>query len=148
MEVILKEDFEKLGKAGETIRVADGYARNYLIPRGVALEATKSNWSVYQEQNKQKVMQGNRLKRTAQNLARELGKISLTAAVSVGEEDKVFGAVTAQTITELLKAKDYDIDRRKIVLDEPIKALGVYSIEIRLHPEVETKVKLWVVKEH
>jgi large subunit ribosomal protein L9 len=148
MEVILKEDFEKLGKAGETIRVADGYARNYLIPKGVALEATKSNWSVYQEQNKQKVMQGNRLKRTAQNLARELGKISLTAAVSVGEEDRVFGAVTAQTITELLKAKDYDIDRRKIVLDEPIKALGVYSIEIRLHPEVETKVKLWVVKEH
>ncbi|MCK4590561.1 MAG: 50S ribosomal protein L9 [Candidatus Latescibacteria bacterium] len=148
MEVILKEDFEKLGKAGETIRVADGYARNYLIPRGVALEATKSNWSVYQEQNKQNVMQETRLKRTAQNLARELGKISLTAAVSVGEEDKVFGAVTAQTITELLKAKDYDIDRRKIVLDEPIKALGVYSIEIRLHPEVETKVKLWVVKEH
>jgi large subunit ribosomal protein L9 len=148
MEVILKEDFEKLGKAGETIRVADGYARNYLIPKGVALEATKSNWSVYQEQNKQKVMQGNRLKRTAQNLARELGKISLTAAVSVGEEDRVFGAVTAQTITELLKAKDYDIDRRKIVLDEPIKALGVYSIAIKLHPEVETKVKLWVVKEH
>ena len=148
MEVILKEDFEKLGKAGETIRVADGYARNYLIPRGVALEATKSNWSVYQEQNKQKVMQENRLKRTAQNLARELGKISLTAAVSVGEEDRVFGAVTAQTITELLKAKDYDIDRRKIILDEPIKALGVYSIEIKLHPEVETKVKLWVVKEH
>ncbi len=148
MEVILKEDFEKLGKAGETIRVADGYARNYLIPRGVALEATKSNWSIYQEQNKQNVMQETRLKRTAQNLARELGKISLTAAVSVGEEDKVFGAVTAQTITELLKAKDYDIDRRKIVLDEPIKALGVYSIEIRLHPEVETKVKLWVVKEH
>jgi large subunit ribosomal protein L9 len=148
MEVILKEDFEKLGKAGETIRVADGYARNYLIPRGVALEATKPNWSVYQEQKKQKVMQGNRLKRTAQNLARELGKISLTAAVSVGEEDRVFGAVTAQTITELLKAKDYDIDRRKIVLDEPIKALGVYSIAIKLHPEVETKVKLWVVKEH
>lgn len=148
MEVILKEDFEKLGKAGETIRVADGYARNYLIPRGVALEATKPNWSVYQEQKKQKVMQENRLKRTAQNLARELGKISLTAAVSVGEEDRVFGAVTAQTITELLKAKDYDIDRRKIILDEPIKALGVYSIKIRLHPEVETKVKLWVVKEH
>ncbi len=148
MEVILKEDFEKLGKAGETIRVADGYARNYLIPRGVALEATKPNWSVYQEQKKQKVMQGNRLKRTAQNLARELGKISLTAAVSVGEEDRVFGAVTAQTITELLKAKDYDIDRRKIILDEPIKALGVYSIAIKLHPEVETKVKLWVVKEH
>ncbi|MCK4416968.1 MAG: 50S ribosomal protein L9 [Candidatus Latescibacteria bacterium] len=148
MEVILKEDFEKLGKAGETIRVADGYARNYLIPRGVALEATKPNWSIYQEQKKQKVMQENRLKRTAQNLARELGKISLTAAVSVGEEDRVFGAVTAQTITELLKAKDYDIDRRKIVLDEPIKALGVYSIEIKLHPEVETKVKLWVVKEH
>ncbi len=148
MEVILKKDVEKLGKAGETVWVADGYARNYLIPKGIALEATKSNWAIYQEEKKQKIMQENRHKRTAQNLARELGRISLTAAVSVGEEDRVFGAVTSQTVVELLKAKGYDIDRRKIILDEPIKALGVYTIKIKLHPEVEAKVKLWVVKEH
>ncbi|MCD6169189.1 MAG: 50S ribosomal protein L9 [Candidatus Latescibacteria bacterium] len=148
MEVILKKDIEKLGKAGETVRVADGYARNYLIPKGVALEATKSNWAIYQEEKRQKIMQEDRHKRAARNLARELGKISLTAAVSVGEEDRVFGAVTSQTVVELLKAKGYDIDRRKIILDEPIKALGVYTVKIKLHPEVEAKVKLWVVKEH
>jgi len=148
MEVILKKDIEKLGNAGETVRVADGYARNYLIPKGVALEATKSNWAIYQEEKRQKIMQEDRHKRAARNLARELGKISLTAAVSVGEEDRVFGAVTSQTVVELLKAKGYDIDRRKIILDEPIKALGVYTVKIKLHPEVEAKVKLWVVKEH
>ncbi len=148
MEVILKEDFGKLGKKGETVKVADGYARNYLIPKGLALEATKANWAVYHEEGKQKTMQESRLRRTAQGLDKELSNISLTATVSVGEEDRVFGAVTAQTIAELLKAKGYDIDRRKIVLDEPIKALGVYSVKVKLHPEVETKVKLWVVKEH
>ncbi|HID95191.1 MAG TPA: 50S ribosomal protein L9 [Candidatus Latescibacteria bacterium] len=147
MEVILKQEVERLGNAGEIVRVSDGFARNYLIPKGLALEATRSNIVLYEEGKKQELIRKTKEKRAALALAEKLEKISLTAVVPVGEEDRVFGSVTSQTIAELFKEKGYEIDRRKIVLDSPIKALGVYTIVIRLHPEVETQVKLWVVKE-
>lgn len=147
MKIILKEDHERLGKAGETVNVADGYARNYLMPRGLAMRVTRGNMAAYEAERKQKEVFKNKAKRAAEALVKELEKVSCTAVVQVGEEDKVFGSVTNQNIADLLKEKGYDIDRRNILLDEPIKALGVYTVSIRLQAEVEGKVKVWVVKE-
>ncbi|MFH1005878.1 MAG: 50S ribosomal protein L9 [Candidatus Latescibacterota bacterium] len=147
MKVILRKDIPSLGKADEIVQVANGYARNYLIPQGLAWIATTRNLAAYEEEKIQQVVRSNKSKRDAQGLAEELGRISLTVAVSVGEEDRMFGSVTSQTIANLLVEKGYDIDRRKIVLDDSIRALGIYNVPIRLLPEVEAKVKLWVVKE-
>lgn len=147
MKVILKKDVEKLGKAGEIVQTKRGFARNYLIPQGFAVEASASNMKVYD--NEKAVLQRRQEKEisAAQLLAEQLNKLSITAAVQVGEEDRVFGAVTNQNIAELLAEKGFEIDRKKIILDEPIKALGVFDIPVKLHSEVEAKVKLWVVRE-
>lgn len=147
MKVILKRDIDHLGHTEDIVEVADGYARNYLIPKGLALAATSRNMATYKEEKKQKAVRNNKAKRDAEGLAQALERISLTAAVSVGDEDRMFGSVTSQTIANLLREKGYDIDRRKILLDDPIRALGIYNVPIRLLPDVETKVKLWVVKE-
>lgn len=147
MKVILMEDRSSLGKKGTIVEVADGYARNYLIPKGLALASTPSNMRTYEEQQEQRQLRENRAKRDAYSLAKELEKISLTATVSVGDEDRMFGSVTSQTIATLLQEKGYDIDRRRIALDTPIRALGVYTVPIKLLPEVEARVKVWVVKE-
>ena len=147
MKIILKEDFERLGKAGEIVTVADGYARNYLMPRGLAMQVTRGNMAVYEAERRQKEVLKNKSRRTAEALVKELEKVSCTAVVQVGEDDRVFGSVTNQHIADLLKEKGYDIDRRNILLDEPLKALGVYTVGIRLHHEVEGKVRVWVVKE-
>ena len=147
MKIILKEDCERVGKAGEIVTVADGYARNYLMPRGLAMQVTRGNMAVYEADRRQKEVSKNKTKRTAEALVKELEKVSCTAVVQVGEEDRVFGSVTNQHIADLLKEKGYDIDRRNILLDEPLKALGVYTVGIHLHPEVEGKVRVWVVKE-
>ncbi len=147
MKIILKEDHERLGKAGEVVNVSDGYARNYMMPRGLAMQVTRGNMAVYEAERRQKEVLKNKSKRTAEALAVELEKVSCTAVVQVGEEDRVFGSVTNQHVADLLKEKGYDIDRRNILLDEPLKALGVYTVGIRLHPDVEGKVKVWVVKE-
>ncbi|MGQ9559046.1 MAG: 50S ribosomal protein L9 [Candidatus Oleimicrobiaceae bacterium] len=146
MKVILKQDFEKLGKAGEVVEVKAGYARNYLLPKGVALEATSSNLRVFEEQKKLDAQRLDKAKKAALALADKLEGVSCTAAVAAGEEDRIFGSVTSQTIAQLLKEKGFDIDKKKILLEEPIKALGIYDVPIRLHPEVEVKVKVWVVK--
>ena len=147
MKVILHKDSETLGKAGEIVEVKDGYARNYLIPQGIAIPATPGSMRVYEEAKKQEALRMNREKRMAERLAEQLQKVSCTASVAVGEEDKIFGSVTSQNIAELLHEQDFDIDRRKILLEEPIKALGIYDVPIKLHPEVEVKIKVWVVRE-
>ncbi len=147
MKIILKQDFEGLGKAGEIVEVKRGYANNYLVPKNIAVEASPGNLKEYEEQKKREAAQLNRARKSAEELAKELEKVSCTASVSVGEEDKVFGSVTSQTIAELLKEKNFEIDKRKILLDEPIKALGIYDVPIKLHPDVEAKIKVWVVKE-
>jgi len=147
MKVILKKDFESLGKVGDVIEVKEGYARNYLIPRGLALKADKKNIGILAEEQKKVVLKLSKDKKVAEKLAQKLNAVSCTAAVTVGEEDRVFGSVTTQDIADLLKDKGFEIDRKKIVLDEPIKALGIYDIPIKLHSEVEAKIKLWVVKE-
>ena len=147
MKIILRQDFDPLGKIGDVVNVKDGYARNCLIPQNIAILATSKNMRILEEERKLAERQQNRDRRNAEALSKELEKISITATVSVGEEDRVFGSVTTQTVADLLKEKGYDIDKRKIQIDETIKALGIYNILIKLHTDVEAKVRLWVVKE-
>ena len=147
MNVILLTDVEALGQAGEIVEVADGYARNALIPQNQALMATKANLAQFESRRRQHEAAAERELRVARTRAQELEKDSLTTVVRVGEEDRLFGSVTAQTIAELLTEKGCEIDRREVDLEEPIRALGVYNVPVRLHPEVTAVVKLWVVKE-
>lgn len=146
MEVILLEDVEKLGKKGDRVQVKDGYARNYLIPKKIAFPATPSGIKRFEEEQKHRAIRELKIQREAEELAKALRKVSCTAEVVVGEDDRVFGAVTAADIADLLAAQGFEIDKRKIVLDEPLKALGVYTIPIHLHKDVEAKIKVWVVK--
>ena len=147
MKVSLLRDVDRLGQAGEVVQVAPGYARNYLIPQQQAMVATDANVAQFESRRKQHEAAAERERRTAESLAKGLEKDSLTAQVRVGEEDRLFGSVTAQNIADLLKEKGYEVDRRTIELEEPIRALGVYNITLRLHAEVSAAVKLWVVKE-
>jgi len=147
MKVILTENVDHLGEAGDTIDVKDGYARNYLLPRKLALLANKGNEALYLEVRRQRTAQQSRAKRAAETLAQALEKVSCNVPVTVGEGDRIFGSVTSQQIVDLLQAQGFEIDRRSVQLEEPIRALGVYDVPIQLHPEVEAKVKVWVVKE-
>ncbi len=147
MKIILKQSMDKLGTAGEIVETKNGYARNYLIPKGIAVPATAANMKVYEQERAALQRKVQKEIEEAQELASRLNKVSITAMVQVGEEEKVFGAVTNQTIADLLKEKDFDIDRKKIVLDEPLKALGVYEVPIKLHSEVEAQIKVWIVRE-
>lgn len=147
MKVILRQDHEKLGEAGEVINVKPGFARNYLIPQGLALSASPQNRKRFENEKKQMNWRKEQEKRKAEELSKELENVSCTITVQVGEEDKLFGSVTSQHIAESLQTQGYEIDKRKIVLEEPIKSLGIYSVPIKLYQEVEAKVKVWVVKE-
>ena len=147
MRIILRKDYENLGKAGETVNVKPGYARNFLIPKGIALIATAENEMRFATEMKQLNWRKEIDKKRAEKLAKELENISCTITVQVGEEDKLFGSVTTQNIAESLESLGYNIDRRKILLDEPIKSLGIYSVPIKLSSDIEAKVKVWVVKE-
>ena len=147
MKVLLRQNHDKLGEIGSVVSVADGYARNYLIPKSIAMPVTKGNLRVIEEEKKQQDLRKNKEKAASQELAAGIAKLSLTVPMKVGEEDRVFGSVTAQQIAELLKEKGYDIDRKKILLEEPIKALGIYPVKIKIQPDVETEVKVWVVRE-
>lgn len=147
MKVILLKDIEALGSAGEVVEVKNGYGRNFLIPRNEALVATAANMAQFESRRKQQETLAERDRRAAEALAKKLEAESITAQVKVGEEDRLFGSVTAQNVAELLDEKGYEVDRRAIHLEDPIRELGVYNIEVRLHSEVTAAVKLWVVKE-
>jgi large subunit ribosomal protein L9 len=147
MEIILREDFESLGQAGQVISVKDGYARNFLIPKGIAYLANEANKKQYENDVKQQAWRLNREKKTAETLATKLENVSCTISVQVGEEDKMFGSVTSQNIADVLASQGFEVDKRKILLEEPIKSLGIYSVPIKLHADVEATVKVWVVKE-
>jgi large subunit ribosomal protein L9 len=146
MEVILRKDIDRLGESGDRIQVKDGYARNYLIPQGLAYELTPSSLAMVAEERRQSEIRAQRVYKSATELAEAIEKTSLTVKVLVGQDDKIFGSVTSQVIADLLAEKGIEVDRRKIHLDEPIKSLGVFDIPIRLHTDVEAKVKVWVVK--
>lgn len=146
MKIILRQDYEPLGKTGDIVTVKDGYARNFLIPKKVAVTATPKNMKILEEEHK---LQGRRKEKDriwAKNLAEELEQVSITAAVPVGDEDRIYGSVTPQMIADLLKEKGHEIDKRKIQIEEPIKALGVYTVSVKLYSDIEAKIRLWVVK--
>ena len=147
MKVILTEGHENLGEAGSVVVVKDGYARNYLIPRKLALAASKGNMNVYEELKRQKEARNTRSQREGVVLSRKLEKASCTIPVAVGKEDQIFGSVTAQHISDQLVEQGFEIDRRWVELEEPIRALGVYDVSVRLHADVRATVKVWVVKE-
>ncbi|NOX88942.1 MAG: 50S ribosomal protein L9 [Calditrichaeota bacterium] len=147
MEIILRQDYEGLGKTGDIVKVKDGYARNYLIPKGIAYIASKENRKRLENDLKVRSWRQEKEKRIAEEFAKKLESVSCTIPVQVGEEDKLFGSVTSQNIADALSAQGFEVDRRKIQLDEPIKSLGIYSVPIKLHPEVQAMVKVWVVKE-
>ena len=146
MKIILKDDVEKLGKCGEVVEVKDGYGRNFLIARNLAIPATRGNLRAIREVTKQKEIRDLKKKRQEERLKIQLEKISCTAEVRVGEEDRVFGSVTAQDISELLKEKGFEMNRHKISLETPIKALGVYTVPIKVSSDVVANLKVWVVK--
>lgn len=147
MKVILRKNFDQLGKVGDVVSVKDGYARNYLIPRGIAYQATAGNIRSLDEEKKQIVKREAKELEAAQNLANELEKVSITIPVKVGEEEKIFGSVTNQMIADALHEKGFEVEKRKIEITEPIKSLGIYNVSIKLHPSVSAAVKTWVVRE-
>lgn len=147
MKIILRQDYSQLGKIGDIIEVKDGYARNFLIPRKIAYAATSGYIKALEEEKKQHLDREKKTLRNAEKLSKELDKISITLKVKVGEDEKLFGSVTSQMIADALQEKGITIDKRIIELEEPIKALGIYTINVKLHTEVTGKVKVWVVRE-
>ncbi len=146
MDVILLKDVEGLGSAGDIVNVKPGYARNYLAPLGMALRASKRNLAVAEEKKNVAKARKERVNIANQELADSLEKIELTIEMQVGEEEKLFGSVTTQDIHKALSEKDLDIDRHMILLEEPIKALGVYNIQIKVSDELQPGIKLYVIK--
>jgi large subunit ribosomal protein L9 len=147
MKIILRKEHEKLGAAGAVVEVKDGYARNYLIPRGIAYPADAGSMRALEEEKRQQSRRDNRELKASEKLAHEIEKVSLTIKMKVGEDEKLFGSVTSQTIAEALKDKGLEIDKRIIELEEPIKALGIYTVDVKLHQNVTGKLKVWVVHE-
>lgn len=147
MEVILRQAVEKLGHTGDIVKVSNGYARNCLLPRGLAYQATEGNKKrIAQERARLEAAEDTR-RAGAQEIAARLEQVSLTFSARVGEEGKLFGSVTSGDIAQQLEAQGFPIEKRQIELHEPIKALGVYRIPVRLHADVHPEIKVWVIKQ-
>lgn len=146
MKVILKEDVDNLGNAGELVDVKPGYARNFLVPRGLALVYNAANQKAYEAEKKRIAQRQEKEKAKAQEMVTRLEAVSVTISAAVGEEDRMFGSVTSQDIVEHLKAQGIDVDKRRVLLAEPIKTLGLYEVDVKLHTDVIGKIKVWVVK--
>ncbi len=147
MEVILRQAVENLGQPGDLVKVSAGFARNYLLPRGVAVSATEGNKRrIAQEKARLEAAEATR-RQTAEEYAAKIEQISLTFSARVGEEGKLFGSVTAADIAHQLEAQGHRIEKRQIDLHEPIKALGVYRVPIKLHADVKPEIKVWVIKQ-
>jgi len=147
VKIILKEDVAALGKTGDMLVVSDGYARNYLLPRGLAVEASSRNVKMLEHQKKVIQARVKKQKGKALELAEQLTGVSCTIARKAGEEEKLFGSVTSRDIEEALRSKGFAVDRKQILLEEPIKRLGEYSVPVKIHSEVTAEVKVQVVKE-
>jgi len=147
MKVILIEDIKTLGSAGAQVDVADGYARNYLIPRRLALGATPANARVFENEKKALAKRRDKEIKLAQDFAAKLESLSLTISRLAGEDDKLFGSVTNGDVAEALAKEGHTLDKREIILVEPLKALGIHEVEVHLGHEVRTKIKVWVVKQ-
>ena len=147
MRIVLREDIEKLGRRGEIVEVAPGYARNFLPPKGKALHATDGNLKRVEQERRKFAVRVAKEKEDAAAMARRLAGISCTIVRKVGENDQLYGSVTPADIAEYLVKEGVELDKRRILLDEPIKALGIYTIPVKLHPEVNGEIRVWVVKE-
>jgi large subunit ribosomal protein L9 len=147
MEVILKEDVPKLGVRGDVVKVAEGYGRNYLLPRKLAIEANEGNKKVIEQMKAAAVRRYAKDKSDSENLARQLEGVSVTFQRRAGEHDHLFGSVTASDIAEALEKKGFNVDRRKIQLHEPLKNLGEFTVPLKLHREVTAHLKVVVEKE-
>ena len=146
VEVILRKDMRNLGRAGEIVKVKDGYARNYLIPKGIAYIATKENIKKWEQEKARIVRQLEKEKASAQELAQKISDVSINIVAEANEEETLYGSITETHIANALKEEGIDVPKDAIVLPVPIKKLGIYNVEIDLHPEVKAEVKVWVVK--
>jgi len=147
MEVILREDVEKLGSRGQVVKVADGYARNFLLPRRLAVPATEANRKIVEQERQAALRREAKEKAAAEELAKMLSGLVLSTTQKAGEADQLFGSVTAKDIAELLENQGYQIDRKKILLDHPIKTLGEHKVTLKLHREVSVEITVNVNKE-
>lgn len=147
MKAVLSKDVPGLGSAGDIVEVSPGYFRNYLRPRNLAVEATEKNVAVVARAKKQAERVAARERSQAEQLAAKLAELPIKVALKAGENDRLFGSVTAADIAEKLREAGYEFDKRKIVLEEPIKRLGLYTVHVKIHPEVEAKVNVLVEKE-
>jgi large subunit ribosomal protein L9 len=147
MKIILRQDYGKLGTIGDIVEVKDGYARNFLLPRKIGYQASAGSLRALEEEKKQHQNRDKKELHQAEHLAAELEKVSVTLKVKVGEDEKLFGSVTAQMIADALKEKGVSLDKRTIELEEPIKALGIYTVNIKLFKTVTGNLKVWVVQE-
>ena len=147
MKVILREDVKNLGHMGEVVNVSDGYARNFLFPKKFAVEANTKNLKEFEHNKKVITERAAKLKESFKSVADRLSSLSLTIKAKTGEDDKLFGSVTNMNIAEALASEGFDIDKKKIIIDEPIKRLGEYSVAIKLHHDLSTEVKVHVVQE-
>jgi len=147
MEVLLREDIEKLGRRGDVVKVAEGFGRNYLFPRGLALEVSEANKAMIAKERKAHEARLAKEKAEWEAVAGRIGALRFVAPRKVGENDVLYGSVTSSDIAEFLKGKGIEIDKRRVQLDEPVKHLGEHEVRIRLHPEVSATLKLLVTKE-
>ena len=147
MEVILKEDVAKLGSRGDVVRVAEGYGRNYLLPRKLAIEASAANKAVIEQMKASSVRRGVKEKSDAELLAKQFDGVNLSFTRRSGEKDQLFGSVTSADIAQELEHRGFNVDRRKLQLEEPLKTLGEFTVPIKLHREVTTTIKVTITKE-
>ena len=146
MEVILNKDLDRIGKAGAVVKVKEGFARNFLIPNKLAIPLTPENLKRLEQEKIKKNLQQEKIKDAAQEQKERLEGLSLTVQALTQEEDKLYGSIGVIDLAAALKEEGFEIDKNSIVLDEPIKALGIYEVPVKLHPEVLAKLKVWIVK--
>ena len=146
MEVILKQDISGLGKADAVVKVKDGFARNFLIPNGLALPMTVANLKKIEAEKKVSALKAQKSKKSAEELKERLANFSLTIPVLAHDDEKLYGSITVQELERALQEENIQVGKAWIALDEPIKSLGIYEVPLKLHPEVSTKIKVWIVK--
>jgi large subunit ribosomal protein L9 len=147
MKIILRKKLEKLGKIGDVVNVKDGYARNYLIPNNFAFIAKAGTIRRVEIEKSQRANQTERAKIVATDLADKIANLELSISMKVGEENKLYGSVTNQIIAAKISEMGYKVERSHIILEEPIKTLGIFDVKVKLHPEVSTNIKVWVIAE-
>lgn len=146
MEVILSQDIPKLGKTGDVVKVKEGYARNFLIPRKLAAIATPGNLKRIEQLEKKRKIEHEQQRTGAEQLAEKLNKLSCTVNVEVNDLEKLYGAVSESDIVKALEIEGFNVDKRQIIIEKPIEELGIFEVGIKLHPEVTAKIRLWVTK--